>query len=106
MYSDPTELVFKYRRNSDLPRREFVVTTRRCNLNNGAACGEDEVFVLVNVTAPDPVAAVQMVANSLANTLLDGWHWHREPGMVREVTRGWDGSTGYRAPVLKVCEAY
>jgi hypothetical protein len=104
-FVDPNTLRFGYKRSSTLPEREFVITTRRCP---SATCNtRDEVFVQVQVIAPDPTAAVAVLTRNLRGPdgLLDGWHWHREPGMVREVIYGWDGYS-YRAPVLRVCEAY
>jgi hypothetical protein len=104
-FVDPYTLTFKYKRGSTLPERTFVITTRRCP---SPACDpRDDVYVQVTVVAPDPVTAVKVLDRNLRGPdgLLDGWHWHREPGMVREVTRGWDGN-GYNAPVVRVCEAY
>lgn len=104
MFSDPTPLRFGYKRGSTLPERTFVITSRRCP---DGECDRDGVYVNVTVTAPDPVAAVAVLARNLAGPdgLLDGWHWHREPGMVREIVPAWDGS-GYRFPLPRVCEAY
>jgi hypothetical protein len=102
------DLAFPYKRGaSRLPRREFIVTQRRCPTEWHPL--EDpafSVYVTFSVTAPDPDQAVRLVRKYTDTNLLPGWHSHTEPRTVREVTREWDGQYGYNAPVVRVSDVY